>query len=129
MEAALKVFEEISQLFGSGPTDQQILNFRPSADVAQRASKLLSLNRTSQMDGDPVAVRVFRAFRDCGPAKGNIERCFGFNYGFLPPTASLTPPGPRAFQPASVARQVDGDEAPAPRGLEKPAVLEGGRGG
>lgn len=51
-EAASKVFEEIAQLFGSGPTDEQILNFRPSADVAQRASKLLSLNRTGQMDDD-----------------------------------------------------------------------------
>ena len=51
-EAASKVFEEIAQLFGSGPTDEQILNFRPSADVVQRASKLLSLNRTGQMDDD-----------------------------------------------------------------------------
>lgn len=51
-EAASKVFEEIAQLFGSGPTDEQILNFRPSADVAQRASQLLSLNRTGQMDDD-----------------------------------------------------------------------------
>jgi hypothetical protein len=51
-EAASKVFEEIAQLFGSSPTDEQILNFRPSADVAQRASQLLSLNRTGQMDDD-----------------------------------------------------------------------------
>jgi hypothetical protein len=51
-EAASKIFEEIAQLFGSGPTDEQILNFRPSADVVQRASKLLSLNRTVQMDDD-----------------------------------------------------------------------------
>jgi hypothetical protein len=51
-EAASKVFEEIAQLFGSGPTDEQILNFRPSADVVQRASQLLSLNRTGQMDDD-----------------------------------------------------------------------------
>jgi hypothetical protein len=51
-EAASKVFEEIAQLFGSGPTDEQILNFRPSADVVQRASQLLSLNRTGQMDND-----------------------------------------------------------------------------
>ena len=51
-EAASKVFEEIAQLFGSGPTDEQILNFRPSADVVQRASKLLSLNRTGQMDDE-----------------------------------------------------------------------------
>jgi hypothetical protein len=51
-EAASKVFEEIAQLFGSVPTDEQILNFRPSADVAQRASQLLSLNRTGQMDDD-----------------------------------------------------------------------------
>jgi hypothetical protein len=51
-EAASKVFEEIAQLFGSGPTDGQILNFRPSADVAQRASQFLSLNRTGQIDDD-----------------------------------------------------------------------------
>jgi hypothetical protein len=51
-EAASKVFEEIAQLFGSGPTDEQILNFRPSADVAQRASQFLSLNRTGQIDDD-----------------------------------------------------------------------------
>lgn len=49
-QAASKVFEEISQLFGSGPTDEQILNFRPSAEVAQRASQLLSLNSAGQMD-------------------------------------------------------------------------------
>lgn len=51
-EAASKVFEEIAQLFGSGPTDEQILNFRPSTDVALRASQVLSLNRTGQMDDD-----------------------------------------------------------------------------
>jgi len=51
-EAASKVFEEIAQLFGSGPTDEQILNFRPSADVVQRASQLLSLNRTGRMDDE-----------------------------------------------------------------------------
>ena len=51
-EAASKVFEEIAQLFGSGPTDEQILNFRPSADVALRASQLLSLNRTGRMDDE-----------------------------------------------------------------------------
>jgi hypothetical protein len=51
-EAASKVFEEIAQLFGSGPTDEQILNFRPSADVARRALQLLSLNRTGQIDDD-----------------------------------------------------------------------------
>jgi hypothetical protein len=44
-EATSRVFEEIAQLFGSGPTDEQILNFRPSADVVQRASKLLSPDR------------------------------------------------------------------------------------
>ncbi len=49
-EGASRVFDEIAQLFGSGPTDEQILNFRPSADVTQRASQLLSLNRTGQMD-------------------------------------------------------------------------------
>jgi transposase len=52
IEAASKVLEEIAQLFGSGPTDEQILNFRPSADVAQRASQLLSLNRPGQMDDE-----------------------------------------------------------------------------
>lgn len=51
-EGASRVFDEIAQLFGSGATDEQILNFRPSADVAQRASQLLSLNRTGQMDDD-----------------------------------------------------------------------------
>jgi hypothetical protein len=51
-QASSKVFEKISHLFGSGPTDEQILNFRPSADDAQRASQLLSLNRTGQMDND-----------------------------------------------------------------------------
>ena len=51
-EAASKVFEEIAQLFGSGPTDEQILNFQSSADVVQRATKLLSLNRTGPMDDD-----------------------------------------------------------------------------
>lgn len=51
-QAVSKVFVEISQLFGSGPTDEQILNFRPSAEVAKRASQLLSLNSTGQMDDD-----------------------------------------------------------------------------
>lgn len=51
-EAVSKVFEEIAQLFGSGPTDEQILNFRPSSDVAQRATQLLLLNRTGRIDGD-----------------------------------------------------------------------------
>jgi len=51
-EAASKVFEEIAQLFGSGPTDEQILNFRPSTVDAQRATQLLSLNRTGRIDGD-----------------------------------------------------------------------------
>jgi hypothetical protein len=45
-EAASKVFEEIAQLFGSGTANEQILNFRPSADIVQRASQLLSLNCT-----------------------------------------------------------------------------------
>ena len=49
-EAASKVFEEIAQLFGSAPTDEQILSFRPSAEVAQRASQLLMLNRNGQVD-------------------------------------------------------------------------------
>jgi hypothetical protein len=51
-ETASRVFEEIAQLFGSGPTDEQILNFRPSAVVAQRASQFLSLKRIGQMDDD-----------------------------------------------------------------------------
>jgi hypothetical protein len=51
-EAASKVFEEIAQLFGSRPTDEQIISFRPSAQVIQRASQLLQLNRTGQMDDE-----------------------------------------------------------------------------
>ena len=51
-EAASKVLEEIAQLFGSGPTDEQILSFRPSAEIAQRASHLLILNRKGQVDED-----------------------------------------------------------------------------
>ena len=44
-EAASQVFEEIAQLFASAPTDEQILSFRPSSNVALRASHLLTLNR------------------------------------------------------------------------------------
>jgi len=51
-EAASKIFEEIARLFGSGPTDEQILSFRPSAHVADRASQLLQLNRTGQLGDD-----------------------------------------------------------------------------
>ncbi len=51
-EAAAKIFEEIAQLFGSCPTDKQVLEFRPSPDVSQRASQLLQLNRTGKMDDD-----------------------------------------------------------------------------
>jgi hypothetical protein len=46
-ETASKVLEEIARLFGSGPTDEQILNFRPSAEVSLRVSQLLLLNKTS----------------------------------------------------------------------------------
>lgn len=49
-EAASKVFEEIAQLFASSPTDEQILSFKPSVEVAQRASQLLMLNRNSHGD-------------------------------------------------------------------------------
>ena len=51
-EAASKVFEEITQLFASAPNDEQILSFRPSAEVAQRASQLLNLNRSGEVDED-----------------------------------------------------------------------------
>ena len=51
-EAASKVFEEIAQLFASAPSDEQILSFRPSAEVAQRASQLLILNRSRRVDED-----------------------------------------------------------------------------
>jgi hypothetical protein len=51
-EAASKVFEEIAQLFASSPNDEQILSFKPSAEVAQRASQLLILNRNSHGDDD-----------------------------------------------------------------------------
>jgi hypothetical protein len=43
--AASKVFEEIAHLFASTPSDDQILNFRPSEEVSQRATQLLELNR------------------------------------------------------------------------------------
>jgi hypothetical protein len=51
-EAASKVFEEIARLFGSAPNDEQILSFRPSAHVAERASQLLQLNRAGQLDDE-----------------------------------------------------------------------------
>lgn len=69
-EAASKVFEEIAELFGSGPTDEQIFNFRPSADVVQRASQLLSLKRTGQnrlrSETRAGPIRASRAFDACG---------------------------------------------------------------
>ena len=51
-EAASKVFEEIAQLFASSPSDEQILCFKPSAEVSQRASQLLILSRNSHGDDD-----------------------------------------------------------------------------
>jgi hypothetical protein len=50
--APSNVFEELAQLFGSGPNDEQILNFRPSFQVVQRASRLLELSRNGQLDDE-----------------------------------------------------------------------------
>jgi hypothetical protein len=51
-QTAAKVFEEIAELFGSCPTDDQILDYRPSAEVVQRASHLLSLNRNGSINDE-----------------------------------------------------------------------------
>ena len=51
-EAASKVFEEIAHLFASTPSDEQILGFRPSTEVSQRAAQLLELNRNGINDDD-----------------------------------------------------------------------------
>ena len=50
--AASEVFEEIAHLFASTPSDDQILNFRPSEEVSQRATQLLELNRAGINDDE-----------------------------------------------------------------------------
>lgn len=45
-----KVLEEIAVLFASALSDEQILSFRPSVEVVDRASQLLALNRQQQLD-------------------------------------------------------------------------------
>ncbi len=83
-EAESKVFEEIAQLFGSGPTDEQILNFRLSADVTQRAAQLLSLTQPIphlplfvpvERLGDGADVGIFDCVADLG-GSGQEEDLF-----------------------------------------------------
>ena len=50
IQTASKVFEEIASLFASSPVPSSILAFRPSESVAERASYLLQLSRSGQLD-------------------------------------------------------------------------------
>lgn len=52
VQTASKIFEEISQLFASSPSDADILKFHPSADVVLRASELLTLNTEGPLDAE-----------------------------------------------------------------------------
>ena len=52
VEASSKLFEEIAGLFSSGPSQRQILDFRPSEGAIQRARELLELNRQDQLSDE-----------------------------------------------------------------------------
>jgi CBS-domain-containing membrane protein len=52
VEAPSTLFDEIATLFASGPTPQDVLDFRPSDAAIQRASELLDLNRRDELDED-----------------------------------------------------------------------------
>lgn len=52
VEAPSRLFEEIATLFASGPSRQDVLDFRPSDAAIQRASELLELNRQDRLDDE-----------------------------------------------------------------------------
>ena len=52
IQEASKIFEEIADLFASSPAADVVLSFRPSDSVVQRASELLGLSRTGQLDDE-----------------------------------------------------------------------------
>jgi len=49
---ASTLFDEIATLFASGPSPEQILQFRPSQASVDRAAELLELNRQNALDDD-----------------------------------------------------------------------------
>lgn len=49
---ASTLFDEIATLFASGPSPEQILQFRPSQASVDRAAELLELNRQDALDDD-----------------------------------------------------------------------------
>ena len=46
------LFEEIAAFFAKAPSKQEILQFKPSAQSAQRASELLQMNRSGQLSDE-----------------------------------------------------------------------------
>lgn len=49
-QAPSTLFEELATLFASAPTPKAILDFRPSQAAVDRASQLLELNRSGELD-------------------------------------------------------------------------------
>lgn len=52
VHAPSSLFDELATLFASGPTPQDVLDFRPSEASVRRASELLELSRQNQLDDD-----------------------------------------------------------------------------
>jgi hypothetical protein len=52
VEAPSILFAEIATLFASGPSRQNVLDFRPSDAAIKRASELLELNRQDRLDDE-----------------------------------------------------------------------------
>lgn len=49
---ASRVFEELALLFADNPSDNSILEFRPSIENAKRASELLELNSKGRLNDE-----------------------------------------------------------------------------
>ena len=52
VQAPTRLFEEIADLFASNPSDEQLLKFRPSETVQQRARDLLDGQNAGELSED-----------------------------------------------------------------------------
>lgn len=52
LDTPTRLLEEIADLWASGPSPGQLLDFRPSAEVQQRARQLLSKSGAGQISAE-----------------------------------------------------------------------------